>query len=98
MSDNIKLVIEIPTDLYEITKAKVDKNMTCAPLSVSIAHGKPLPDVLDEIKGEILDYNIRQRVSGSENFLLGYCAGMDKSAEIIDKHIDKADMRGETNE
>lgn len=89
MSDTVRLIIELPTDLYEITKAKVDKNMTQAPLSVSIAHGKPLSDVLDEIKGEILDYNIRQHVSGSEKFLLGFCAGMDKSAEIINKHIGK---------
>lgn len=42
MNGNIKLIIEIPTDLYEITKAKVDKNMTDAPLSVSIANGIPL--------------------------------------------------------
>lgn len=53
MSDNIKLIIEIPTDLYEITKAKVDKNMTNAPLSVSIAHEIPLDDFLLVIKKEI---------------------------------------------
>lgn len=47
-------------------------------------HGRKA--LIKELKAEILDYNIRQRVSGSESFLIGYCAGMDKSAEILDKY------------
>ena len=89
MSDTVKLIIEIPTDLYEITKAKVDKNMTNALLSVSVANGIPL----DDVKNKILDYNVRRNVSGSESFLMGYARGMDKSAEILD-NIGKAESEG----
>ena len=46
MSDTVKLIIEIPTDFYEITKAKVAKNMTHALYATSIAHGIPLDDVI----------------------------------------------------
>ena len=60
MSDTVKLIIEIPTDLYEITKAKVDKNMTNTISAKSIANGIPLEDILEDIKAEILtlDYDI----------------------------------------
>lgn len=50
MSDTVKIIIEIPKDLYEITKDKVNKNMTNALLSVRVAHGIPLDDVKAEIE------------------------------------------------
>lgn len=85
MSDTVKLVIEISAETYEYWQTHADEYV----LAEAIKNGTPLSEVLDEIREEILDYNIRQRVSGSENFLLGYCAGMDKSAEIVDKHISR---------
>ena len=42
MNDTVKLIIEIPKDFYEITKAKVAKNMTHALYATSIANGTPL--------------------------------------------------------
>jgi len=62
MSDTVKLIIEIPKDLYEITKDKVDKNMTYAPLSVSIAHGIPLDDVKAKMK-QLRSHSARFRTS-----------------------------------
>ena len=67
MSDNIKLVIEIPKDLYEITKAKVDKNMTNSLFAISIVHhGIPLNDVLDKIEAEIKETRKRRNVGVME--------------------------------
>ena len=42
---------------------------------------------LEDIRSEILGYNVRGRVSGSESFLMGYARGMDKAAEIVGKYI-----------
>ncbi len=84
----MRLVIDLPDEVVKWFKGKgfipIGQYLT---VDEAMKKAEPLSEVLAEIKGEILDYNIRQRVSGSENFLLGYCAGMDKSAEIIDKHI-----------
>lgn len=50
MSETVKLIIEIPEDFYEITKAKVAKGMTYALYATSIANGIPLDDVKAELK------------------------------------------------
>lgn len=50
IDDTIKLIIEIPTDFYEITKAKVKKNMTHTLSAESIANGIPLNDVKEQMK------------------------------------------------
>lgn len=78
MSDTVKLIIEIPTDLYEITKAKVDKNMTNTISAVSIANGIPL----DNIKTEIEDLQNQNLFGMVSNYDL-----LNVVLEIIDKHI-----------
>ena len=50
IDDTIKLIIEIPTDFYEITKAKVKKNITHTLSAESIANGIPLNDVKEQMK------------------------------------------------
>ncbi len=87
IDDTIKLIIEIPTDLYEITKAKVDKNMTNTILAKSVANGIPLGDVKEQMKkarrfhvGTFEDDNPIDH---------GIVEGFDKAIAILD-NISKA--------
>ena len=50
MSDNIKLIIEIPKDYYEIIKHEVYDNHYPYRPFVIIANGTPLDDVKDIIR------------------------------------------------
>ncbi len=76
MSDTVKIIIEIPKPMHE----SVQNGTYCGTLYEELKNGVPL----DDVKAEILDYNVRRHVSGSESFLKGYAVGMDKSAEILD--------------
>ena len=48
MSDTVKLIIEIPKELYEMCKKY--ESYTCDSETLAIAHGIPLDDVKAEIK------------------------------------------------
>lgn len=75
-ADNLNL-----NDLY--TKDKFDAlGMAISALSVPERE----KGTLEDIRSEILGYNVRGRVSGSESFLMGYASGMDKAAEIVEKY------------
>ena len=76
MSETVKLIIEIPKDFYEITKAKVDKNMTYALYATSVANGIPLDDVKAEIKR--MEYHMID---------CDVLVSQEEVLEIIDKHI-----------
>lgn len=80
MSDTVKLVIDFPNDKYELFVECYRGNDNCDWLYRLVAEGIPL----DDVKAEVLNYNVRKHVSGSESFLMGYAVGMDKSAEILD--------------
>lgn len=83
MSDTVKLIIEIPTDFYEITKAKVAKNMTHALYALSIAHGVPFSDVINDIKAEIDDLRNLKLISNDVllNIVLGILDSIGKESE-----------------
>ena len=80
----MKLIIDITEEDYEFTKgAKTARVFPSEHYVKLILNGVPL----DRVKDKILNYNVRQHVSGSENFLKGYAVGMDKAAEILDKEV-----------
>jgi len=57
MSDNIKLIVEIPKNYYEIIKYEVDHHISDYRPFVIIANGTPLEDV----KAEIANINTFER-------------------------------------
>lgn len=83
MNDKVKIVIEIDKKIYEHACDGVIKFVTAemdVEIEKAIKNGTPL----DKIKDKILDYNVRQHISGSESYLIGFAAGMDKSAELLE--------------
>lgn len=53
MSDNIKLIIEIPKDYYEIIKHDVENNLTDYRPFEIIGNGIPLDDVKAKIETDL---------------------------------------------
>ena len=81
MSDTIKLVIEIPKAEYE-RLAYIDS----LKLKGYVKNGKPLDDVLSEIKAEIGWMN-------SAAYMGEYNAGLRDALKIIDKYT-KSEEKG----
>lgn len=81
---DIELVIKIPKKVYK-SICNMENPICRTTLMVSIANGKPLNQVLDEIKTEIdsaipiCDYE--------EDYL--YANGLEKAIEIIEKRKDE---------
>lgn len=94
MSDNIKIVIEIPkdryTDILRIADIQIVRRMPT--LEQVVANGTPLSEVLDEIKAEIKKNILDEPVENGTNAEMAcYDGGLLKCLEIIDKHIGKAE-------
>lgn len=90
MSDTVKLIIEIPTDFYEITKAKVDRNMISSLSAISIAHGIPLDDVKAEISEKSFNHYFEYGEYIGEDCRKERIIYSDKVIEILD-NIGKGD-------
>ena len=85
MSDNIKLIIEIPKETYKgIMLGKWDGN--------GLAFYVKTGTLLDDVKADI-QRTITASWYNGENYKKNYRDGLDDALKIIDKHL--ADMRGE---
>lgn len=77
----MKLIIDIPDYDYKQIKEVYEKSDIVESTYSYIYHGKPLSEVLAEIKGEI-DECYRQAND------LAYAEGLEMADIIIDKHIE----------
>ena len=74
----MKLIIDIPEDVYTRHKWRVNSDM-CTELDIAVAKGTPL----DDIKADI------ERKANSGQWSEATVYGMQKALFIIDKHIGK---------
>lgn len=89
MSDNIKLVIEIPKDIYARCKEYKLWSYDAETLEGAVATSKPLSEVLDEIKAEIKEH----RDNWEKDGYLDEADALNVALKHINKHI-----AGEYNE
>lgn len=97
MSDNIKLVIEIPKSDYNAICANKEDAIIAHDTCRRIANNStPLSNILSDIKGEIdeLDYLVDDAMySDNETRVHNVSYLMDSIYEIINKHIGKTESR-----
>lgn len=82
MSDNIKLVIEIPKDIYARCKEYKLWSYDAEKLEGAVATSKPLSEVLRDIEQEV--YDLKEKCTACEYLGCGII-------EIIDKHIGRVE-------
>lgn len=92
----MKLVIDLPDEVVKWFERKgfipIGQYLT---VDEAMKKAKPLSEVLNEIKGEIeKDRKFHVGTFEADDPIdYGIVEGIDKVMDIIDKHIDKADMR-----
>ena len=84
MSDNTKLVIEIPQNVFEARKMGEISPWVTVPILDAVQNGIPLDDVLDKIEAEIKETRKRRNV------------GVMECLDIIDRY--KAESEGKPND
>lgn len=87
MSDKVNLIIEIPKEVFEARKIGEISPWVTVPILDAVQNGIPL----DTIKGEMKDLAEQYKEYRYANTYISLCI------KIIDKHIDKADMKNKNN-
>lgn len=91
----MKLIIDIPDDVYDdIEHGKSDYiNYYINSLNWAVRNGIPVADKLRQIREEIKSTYYSQG-DGFDDFPHGYMFAKDEDMKIIDKYLQRADMRG----
>lgn len=85
MSDRVKIVVEIPKEVFEARKVGEISPWVTTPILDSVQNGKPLSEVLDEIRTEI------EEKAHSDNNAI-YRDGLLYALYVINKHTKDEEM------
>lgn len=91
MNDTVKLIIEIPKDIYERCKDYKLWSYDAETLEGAVARSTPL----DDVKAEIISKH--SSIVEKNDFDNGRTYGYEECLSILD-NIGKADMRGDRND
>lgn len=81
MSDRVKIVVEIPKEVFEARKVGEISPWVTTPILDSVRNGTPLSEELAEIKGEIAEIPKKYPMTKEYEY------GLNEAMAIIDKHI-----------